>query len=136
LPPLCPEVLKASSKQLKPWTPQDVPEWSQAEPLAGEKEVLGFYMTGHPLDRLRSQIAKATNNNSTSLQELSNYSPVTLAGLLTQFKAAISRRNTVWAKGVLEDLHGSADLLVFGDAVQQRQHLHRHKQLRDYRVFC
>jgi DNA polymerase III subunit alpha len=108
---------KASLKQPKPWTSQSVPEWPQAERLAGEKEVLGFYVTGHPLENFRSQIAEVTNNNSTSLHELSNHSPVTLAGLLTQFKAGISRRNTVWAKGVLEDLHGSADLLVFGHSV-------------------
>ena len=57
----------------------------------------------------------------TSLHELSNCCPVTLAGLLTQFKVGLSRKGIVWAKGVLEDLHGSADLLVFGDAVQQFQ---------------
>ena len=83
-----------------------------------EGGALGFYVTGHPLENFSSQIAKVTNNNSTSLHDLSNHSPVTLAGLMTHFKAGISRKNNVWAKGVLEDLYGSADLLVFGDTVQ------------------
>ena len=40
--------------------------------------------------------------------------------MLTQFKVGLSRKNNVWAKEV-EDLYGSADLLMFGDSVQQIQ---------------
>ena len=46
-----------------------------------------------------------------------------LAALLTQFKTGISRHNDAWAKEVLEDMYGSADLLVFGDLVQHFQGL-------------
>ena len=110
-----------SVKHPKRWARQAIPDWPQPERLAGEKEALGFYVTGHPLDKLRSQIARVTTNNSASLHELSNYSPVTLAGLLTQFKVGLSRKGTVWAKGVLEDQYGCTDLLMFGDAVQKFQ---------------
>ena len=43
---------KSPSKGSKPWAPQVLPEWTQTERLAGEKEVLDFYVTGHPLDKV------------------------------------------------------------------------------------
>ena len=57
---------------------------------------------------------------------------MTLAGLLTQFKVGLSRKGTVWAKGVLEDQYGCTDLLMFGDAVQKFQVLKKksaHKRI-------
>src|SRR5207253_2316320 len=107
-----------------PAMPEDLPdvaEWSEAERLAGEKEVLGFYVTGHPLEKHRAQIAGITRYDSSSLQELDHDSAVTLAGLLISLRVRPSKKGDLWASGVLEDLRGTAELLVFPQALQQLQ---------------
>src|SRR5690242_7648517 len=48
----------------------NVPEWSDKEKLAGEKELLGFWVTGHPLDRYGDKIAELANKNSSQLEGL------------------------------------------------------------------
>jgi DNA polymerase-3 subunit alpha len=99
----------------------DLPECSEAERLAGEKEMLGFYVTGHPLEKYSAQLAGISRNDSSSLEELEHESPVTLAGILTGWRVRPSKKGDLWASGILEDHRGSADLLVFPQAYQQFQ---------------
>jgi DNA polymerase-3 subunit alpha len=103
----------------------DVPEWSESQKLAGEKEVLGFYITGHPLERYRDVVASLTQHDSTSLEEIRHDSPITLAGILTAIRIRPSKKGDLWASGTLEDLRGTVDLLVFPQALQQVQSLLR-----------
>ena len=98
-----------------------VAEWSEAERLAGEKEVLGCYVTGHPLEKYRSQLAGLTRYDTSSLGEIKNEAPVTLAGILTGLRVRPSKKGDLWAAATLEDLRGSVDLLVFPQALQQLQ---------------
>src|SRR6516165_7384876 len=107
-----------------PAPPVELPqvvEWSEAERLAGEKEVLGCYVTGHPLEKYRSQLAGLTRYDTSSLGEIKNESPVTLAGILTGLRVRPSKKGDLWAAATLEDLRGSVDLLVFPQALQQLQ---------------
>ncbi|MFB3923545.1 MAG: DNA polymerase III subunit alpha [Terriglobia bacterium] len=99
----------------------DIPEWSEAERLAGEKEVLGFYITGHPLEKYAGRLASLTRNDSSSLESLEHESPVTLAGILTNLRVRPSKKGDLWASGLLEDMRGSVELLVFPQALQQLQ---------------
>ncbi len=99
----------------------DIPEWSEAERLAGEKEVLGFYVTGHPLEKFSARLGDLTRHDSLSLEELEHDSPVTLAGILTALRVRPSRKGDLWASGSLEDLRGSVELLVFPQTLQQFQ---------------
>jgi len=107
-----------------PAPPVELPqvvEWSEAERLAGEKEVLGCYVTGHPLEKYRSQLAGLTRYDTSSLGELKHESQVTLAGILTGLRVRPSKKGDLWAAATLEDLRGSVDLLVFPQALQQLQ---------------
>ncbi|HME00835.1 MAG TPA: DNA polymerase III subunit alpha [Terriglobia bacterium] len=97
----------------------DLPEWSQAERLAGEKEVLGFYVTGHPLEKYRARIQAVTRYDTASLDEIEHDTTITLAGILTSLRVKPSKKGDLWAAGVLEDLRGTAELLVFPQALQQ-----------------
>jgi DNA polymerase-3 subunit alpha len=99
----------------------DVPDWTEAERLAGEKEVLGFYVTGHPLEKYMGRLATITRRDSSSLEELAHESPVTLAGILTGLRVRPSKKGDLWASGMLEDNRGSVELLVFPQAYQQLQ---------------
>ncbi len=97
----------------------EVPPWSAGERLAGEKEVLGFYVTGHPLEKYSAQLAAVTRYDSSSLEGLDHEAPVKLAGILTNLRIRPSRRGDLWASALLEDLRGSVELLVFPQALQQ-----------------
>jgi len=99
----------------------DIPEWSEAERLAGEKEVLGFFVTGHPLEKYADLIASLARTDSTSVESLENEAPVTLAGILVGLKVRPSKKGDLWAAAQLEDMRGSVDLLVFPQAYQQLQ---------------
>jgi DNA polymerase-3 subunit alpha len=101
-----------------------VAEWGEAERLAGEKEVLGYFVTGHPLDKYRAQISSAARNDSTSLEDLENDTPVSVAGIVTNLRVKPSKKTgELYAAAVLEDLRGSLELLVFPKTLQQIQGL-------------
>jgi DNA polymerase-3 subunit alpha len=99
----------------------DVPDWTEAERLAAEKEVLGFYVTGHPLEKYMDRLAAITRHDSSSLEELQHDAPVTLAGILTSLRVRPSKKGDLWGSGILEDHRGSVELLVFPQAYQQLQ---------------
>ncbi len=97
----------------------DIPDWPEAERLAGEKEVLGFYVTGHPLEKYLPHLAGTARHDSSSLDEVEHEAPVTLAGILTGLRVRPSRKGDLWASATLEDLRGTVELLVFPQALQQ-----------------
>jgi DNA polymerase-3 subunit alpha len=99
----------------------DVPDSTEAERLAGEKEVLGFYVTGHPLEKYMAGLATVTRHDTSSLEGLDHESPVTLAGILTSLRVRPSKKGDLWGSGILEDNRGSVELLVFPQAYQQFQ---------------
>jgi DNA polymerase-3 subunit alpha len=99
----------------------DVPDWTETERLAGEKEVLGFYVTGHPLEKYMARLASITRHDTSSLEGLAHESPVTLAGILTGLRVRPSKKGDLWGSGMLEDNRGSVELLVFPQAYQQFQ---------------
>jgi len=104
-----------------PFELPDVPEWSEAERLAGEKEVLGFYVTGHPLEKYTARLATLTRHDTSSVEEMAHEAPVTLAGILRALRVKPSKKGDLWASAQLEDLRGSVELLVFPQAYQQLQ---------------
>ena len=99
----------------------DVPDWTDSERHAAEKEVLGYYVTGHPLEQYKAQLSAITRHDSSSLEDLAHDSPVTLAGILTSLRVRPSKKGDLWASGMLEDDRGLVELLVFPQAYQQLQ---------------
>ena len=97
----------------------DIEEWPEGERLAGEKEVLGFYVTGHPLEKYLARLGHISRQDSSSLDERRHDSAVTLAGMLTSLRVRPSKKGDLWASGLLEDMRGSVELLVFPKALQQ-----------------
>ena len=94
----------------------DLAPWSEAERLAREKEVLGFFISGHPLERYRSEVELFGARTTATLQEWSEHA-VTIGAVVTQVKRQISKKTgKEYARLVLEDFHGTADAIVFPDA--------------------
>ncbi|HEU4588575.1 MAG TPA: DNA polymerase III subunit alpha [Gemmatimonadales bacterium] len=94
----------------------DVPPWPEAERLAREKEVLGFFISGHPLERFRSEVELFGTRTTATLHEWSEH-PVTIGAVVTMVKRQISKKTgKEYARLVLEDFHGTAEAIVFPEA--------------------
>ncbi len=100
-------------------------EFSRSLRLAYEKEVLGFFLSDHPLqgfDRLTKnfQIIKTEH-----LKKLENKKPVQLLGLITSLREIITKKGTRMAFAQFEDLTGTLELVIFPDAYVKAQFLLR-----------
>ena len=94
----------------------EVPAWTEQERLAREKEVLGFFISGHPLERFRPEVELFGTRTTATLGEWSEQQ-VTVAAVITQVKRQISKKTgKEYARLVLEDFHGTAEAIVFPDA--------------------
>ena len=89
------------------------PEWSSQEKLAGEKEVLGFYVTGHPLEEYSAKIKDLASHFTDTLEGLERGVEVQLCGIPTSIQRRRNKEGRIWAAMQLEDLHGSIDAVLF-----------------------
>ncbi len=93
-----------------------VPEWSEAERLAREKELVGFFVSGHPLHRFAAE-AQALGTHTTADLGRWTEGQLAVAAVVTAVKRQIARRSGAeWARLVVEDFHGSAEVIVFPEA--------------------
>jgi DNA polymerase-3 subunit alpha len=97
----------------------NAPEWTAKEKLAGEKELLGFWVTGHPLDRYADKVAELTTRDSSSLDGLAKNADVTLCGVLTGVTRKRNKEGKPWAVMTIEDRSGSIEALVFATAYER-----------------
>jgi len=94
----------------------NLPEWPQHELLAHEKELLGFYVTGHPLTPLVPLLEKYTLTNTAKLAELPNRSLTRIGGMIAAVQHGFSKKSgKPYSMVTLEDLEGSVQLLVMSD---------------------
>ena len=93
----------------------DIPAWTEAERLAKEKEVLGFFISGHPLERYREEVELFGSRTTATLSEWGEQQ-VSVAAVVTGVKRQISKKTgKEYARLVLEDFHGTAEAIVFPD---------------------
>jgi DNA polymerase III subunit alpha len=88
-------------------------DWTLKEKLQGEKELLGFYVTGHPLDNYEDKIAELATHDSSKLEGLDKGADVALCGMITGVQKKRNREGKPWAALVIEDRSGSIDAMVF-----------------------
>ena len=100
---------------------EDLPvlkDFRQKDKLDMEKEVIGMYISGHPLDPYREIIEKSTNINTNQIFEkyrenLLRTSKVKVGGILKSKKTMITKNNKMMAFAALEDLFGTIELVIF-----------------------
>ncbi|HMB83381.1 MAG TPA: DNA polymerase III subunit alpha, partial [Terriglobales bacterium] len=101
----------------------NVPDWDEHTRLAAEKEILGFFITGHPMEKYKEKLADL---NALSTEDIAGMKKstakdenITTAGLITGLRVAKSRRGELWAQAALEDMLGKVELLVFPEAYKK-----------------
>ena len=100
------------------WLP-DVPEWSDTERLSREKEALGIYLSGHPLDSCRHLLKAWVKVSSAELADLPDGEEVALGVVVTAMKEKTGKKGGRLAILTVEDLVGSVEVLVFKDVLEQ-----------------
>jgi DNA polymerase III subunit alpha len=93
-----------------------VAPWSETERLAKEKEALGFYASGHPLDPFRTECELFASH---TVGQLGAWTPdrMTVAAVVTAIKRQVSKRSgSEFARLTVEDFSGSSEVLVFPEA--------------------
>jgi len=94
----------------------DVPDWPEADRLVREKEVIGFFISGHPLEPFRPEVELFGTRTTATLHEWSEH-PVTVAVVVTAVKRQISKKSgKEYARIVLEDFHGTSEAIVFPES--------------------
>ena len=96
----------------------DVPDWDKKQRLAFEREMLGLYVSDHPLSGLEHVLAAAGDCTIASLlvdEARSEGSMVTVCGLITSLQRRMSKNGNPWATVVVEDIDGSVEVLFFGE---------------------
>ncbi len=106
------------------------PEYSKKELLAMEKETIGLYLSGHPLDEYKENISRLSNANTMQITSLASQDEngdyiineggafkdgdfVTIGGIITARRNKTTKNNTQMAFLTFEDLYGSIDVIVF-----------------------
>ncbi len=101
----------------------DITEWSDKKKLAFEKETVGFYITGHPLDNFRQEIAEVADTDITGLVEWGDNQAVRVGGLVRDYKEHKSKKGDRMAFITLEDTSGAVEVVVFPQAFAISEHL-------------
>jgi len=95
-----------------------VEEWSKDDRLAHEKELLGFYVTGHPLDKFRSVIDSDKYRRLGLIDDIEVLNPrdrFPFAGMVRSLDAKITKTGKPFGVLILEDFTGSSEIMLWGE---------------------
>jgi DNA polymerase III subunit alpha len=122
--------LEEKSSSAVPESIANLPEWPQHELLAHEKELLGFYVTGHPLTPLAPLLQRFSLHNTAQLATAQNRSMTRIGGMIAAVSHGTSKKSgKPYSMVTLEDLDGSVQLLVMNDYDKFRPLLEPNKAL-------
>jgi DNA polymerase III subunit alpha len=103
----------------------ETPDWDEHTRLSAEKEILGFFITGHPLDKYREKLedlhALSTAELGAMKSSTGKDESLTTAGIITNLRVLKSKRGEFYAQAALEDLAGSIEMLVFPETYRKLQ---------------
>jgi DNA polymerase-3 subunit alpha len=99
----------------------EVDEWDEKEMLRNEMDVLGFYVTSHPMSKYVSEIGRLTENTDTeTLAELKERREVSVAGVVRSLTVKHTKSGSgIFGNMVLEDLKGSVEVVIFNDLLRK-----------------
>ena len=102
----------------------NLPEWPEAEKLAHEKELLGFFVSGHPLTPHLDTLNNYSTHKISEIKELPGRTIVRVGGLVSDVKRAISKKNDrPYCISTVEDMESSFQVLCLGENYEKFNHL-------------
>ena len=100
----------------------DVPDWDEHQRLASEKEILGFFITGHPMEKYRDKLLDLNALDTAAvcaMKQGTGKDEIKAAGIITGVRVVKSRKGDLYAQAVLEDMAGSVEVIVFPEAYRR-----------------
>ncbi|CAN5272681.1 DNA polymerase III subunit alpha [soil metagenome] len=96
----------------------DIDPWLAGDRLRREKELLGFYVSGHPLDRMRAQLDAFARHTTVELVDMTHGREVCLGGVVTAVKGMRDKRGNEMAFFTLEDYSGTVEVIAFSSVYE------------------
>jgi DNA polymerase-3 subunit alpha len=101
----------------------NVPDWEESVRLQNEKDILGFWISGHPLEKYQDKIedlhALKTSDVLAMKRSTNKNEDIPVAGLITGLRIAKTRKGDMMAGLVIEDMHGRVEAAVFPEAYKR-----------------
>ncbi len=100
----------------------NVPDWEEHQRLAAEKEILGFFITGHPLEKYAGKLADfgaLTTEEINAMKSSTGKDEIYTGGLIRNLRVLRSKRGEQYAQASLEDMHGSVEMIIFPEAFRR-----------------
>jgi DNA polymerase-3 subunit alpha len=105
-------------KRVEPPFP-DIPDWSISKKLSSEKETLGFYVSGHPLDRYRPELAAFGTVDTEKIAAVIDGREVRFGGIISATKIMNDKKGNRMAFATIEDFRGKVELIIFSDCYEK-----------------
>jgi DNA polymerase-3 subunit alpha len=96
-------------------------KWTDLQKLKFEKEVVGFYLSGHPLDQFKAEIKSFCRCSVTEIEQY-KAQEISIAGIVSETNQRVSKNGKPFGTFKIEDYNGSLDLALFGEDYQKFSH--------------
>ncbi|MCF7834178.1 MAG: DNA polymerase III subunit alpha [Candidatus Pacebacteria bacterium] len=93
------------------------------EKLSWEKELLGLYISGHPLERVKEKLQNKNMNIKKIKEEVTNGFPITIGGMIANIREVITKKNDQMAFLNIEDLTGNIEAVVFPSLFKDKKEI-------------
>jgi len=103
--------------------PAEIEEWPELERLAFEKETVGFFLTGHPLEGVMDDMRRAVDTDIAGAEKLRDGQVARIGGLIAGYKEHKSKKGDRMAFTILEDMTASIEVIVFPSTFAECSHL-------------
>ncbi|WP_306547407.1 DNA polymerase III subunit alpha [Desulfobulbus sp.] len=103
--------------------PGEIEEWPELERLAFEKETVGFFLTGHPLEGVMDDMRRAVDTDIAGAEKLRDGQVARIGGLIAGYKEHKSKKGDRMAFTILEDMTASIEVIVFPSTFAECSHL-------------
>jgi DNA polymerase-3 subunit alpha len=103
----------------------NIPDWDEQTRLAAEKEILGFFISGHPLEKYKDKLEDLRALSVVEICALTKSTgkdeTIATAGIIANLRVLKSKRGDFYAQATLEDMSGTIDMIVFPEAYKRLQ---------------
>jgi DNA polymerase-3 subunit alpha len=103
----------------------EVPPWPRSEILSKEKEMLGFYVSGHPLIKFEEELKVFATRDTHTIEQAKDGEELYIGGIITNVKINIDRKKKQMGFVTLEDFMGTVEVVVFSDCFEENRRMIR-----------
>jgi DNA polymerase-3 subunit alpha len=108
---------------------KDIGEFELKDILELEKETLGFYVSGHPLDEFRQELENINYTLSSDLDNIADHSHALFIGKVEEIKTKIGKNGNKFGIVSVMDLHGTIEMMLFSDKLEQLEQMDLQKPI-------